>query len=121
MCASSNRCVQPERPSRILWLLHFRMETAMPKRIGITRTDHTEEGIRLLAERRRCHRGRRRLRAVAGTLTRTRIAELAKVGLQTLRDWVVLYNGGDLDALRIRPRGGCPPKLDGAGRERLAG
>ena len=95
----------------------------MSAKIAVTRTDHTPESLRKLASLHKFRDCRNRLRAMAlmieDTLPRAEISRRVGVDVQTLRDWVVRYNGLGVDGLRDAPRPGRPPKLDGCQKAQL--
>lgn len=90
----------------------------MSAKIAVTRIDHTPETLRKLASSHKFRDCRCRLRAVAlmmeDTVSRAAIARRVGVDVQTLRDWVVRYNGAGIEGLRDAARPGRPPKLDEA-------
>jgi len=51
--------------------------------------------------------------------SRTGAAKLGNVDLQTIRDWVVRFNGGGPEGLLDRKAPGPEPKLNGAQRQAL--
>ena len=88
----------------------------MPRGIAITNTDYTIDDLR--ARNSKCKEPTvgRRLRAIIGVMedrkSRAEIALRARVGRQTLRDWVIRYNAEGPDGLKDRQRCGRPSKLD---------
>ena len=88
----------------------------MPAKIAVTRTDHTAESLRMLTSSHKFRGCRHRLRAMAlmieDTVSRAEISRRTGVDVQTLRDWVVRYNGSGVDGLRDAARPGRSPKLD---------
>jgi transposase len=65
----------------------------------------------------------RRLLAIAAVLDGASREEAAKIGgmdRQTLRDWVIRFNGQGPDGLINVPSPGVPPKLDGTHKAFLA-
>ena len=109
-------CVQPMPLCSILWVSKAHMEDNMPAGIAITNTGRTVDDIIALARKCNDPRQARRLRAVArvieGELDRGAVALRARVGRQTLCDWVHRYNAQGPDGLKDRPRSGRSPKLD---------
>ncbi len=95
----------------------------MPAGIAITNTDHTIDDIRVLACKCKDSRQARRLRALGrvmeGELDRGTIASRARVGRQTLRDWIIRYNAEGPGGLKDRPRRGRSPKLDAGQRAEI--
>ena len=92
------------------------MQEDMPRGIAITNTDYTIDDLR--ARNSKCKEPTvgRRLRAIIGVMedskSRAEIALRARVGRQTLRDWVIRYNAEGPDGLKDRQRCGRPSKLD---------
>ncbi len=88
--------------------------------LDITRTDFSAADLRKLASTEADPRTRTRLIAIAMVIegyTRGVAARAGNVDTQTLRDWVIRYNGEGVDGLRDRPRPGRPQKLAPEQRE----
>ena len=83
------------------------------------RTDYTAGEVRRLAKRAKDAAQARRLLAKAVVLDGVSRSEAAKIGgmdRQTLRDWVIRFNGQGPDGLFNVPSPGVPPKLDATHR-----
>ena len=79
------------------------------------RTDLTSVEVRQLAARVKDASQARRLLAIAAVLDGASREDAAKAGgmdRQTLRDWVIRFNGKGPDGLVNVPSPGVPPKLD---------
>ncbi|HEU4958706.1 MAG TPA: IS630 family transposase [Sphingomicrobium sp.] len=79
------------------------------------RTDFTSVEVRQLAARVKDASQARRLLAIAAVLDGASREDAAKAGgmdRQTLRDWVIRFNGKGPDGLVNVPSPGVPPKLD---------
>ena len=79
------------------------------------RTDFTSVEVRQLAARVKDASQARRLLAIAAVLDGASRQDAAKAGgmdRQTLRDWVIRFNGKGPDGLVNVPSPGVPPKLD---------
>ena len=87
------------------------------------RTDHTSGEVRELAKRAKNAAQARRLLAIAAVLDGASREEAAKNGgmdRQTLRDWVIRFNGQGPPGLVNIPSPGAPGKLEGAHKTFLA-
>jgi transposase len=87
------------------------------------RTDYAAGEVRRLAKRAKDAAQARRLLAIAAVLDGASRTEAAKIGgmdRQTLRDWVIRFNGEGPDGLINNPSPGVPPKLDVTHRAFLA-
>jgi transposase len=87
------------------------------------RRDRTAAVLRKLAKAQSDGRIARRILAIAnalGGMSREDAARSAGMDRQTLRDWVLRYNGHGLDGLADRDRDGRPPKLSPAEKAELA-
>jgi transposase len=87
---------------------------AMGQAIAV-RTDFTSGEVRQLAARVKDASQARRLLAIAAVLDGASREDAAKAGgmdRQTLRDWVIRFNGKGPDGLVNIPSPGVPPKLD---------
>ena len=90
--------------------------------IPITNHDHTAEELEQLARNCKDPRWARRLRAVAMVMRGARRGEAAEahgVDVQTLRDWIELYNCEGPEGLRMPPGGGRPCRLGASQLEQL--
>ena len=79
------------------------------------RTDIPAEELRRLARQETNGRVACRLIALANVLVgmnREQAARQAGMERQTLRDWVIRFNGGGVEGLRDRPKSGRPTWLD---------
>ncbi len=88
--------------------------------LDITRTDFSAADLRTRAKTEPDPRTRARLIAIAMVIegfSRSVAASAGNVDTQTLRDWVIRYNGEGVDGLRDRPRSGRPQKLQPEQRE----
>lgn len=82
--------------------------------IGIERSEHSAFELRRLACRCADADQARRILAVAMVMdgaSRAAAARATGMQRQTLRDWVVRYNGEGVDGLADRPRSGRPPLM----------
>ena len=87
------------------------------------RRDYDARRLRELSKRSDDANQTRRLLALAAIYdggSRGEAAELAGVGLQTVRDWVLRFNAAGPDALINRKAPGKPPLLDATQRRELA-
>jgi transposase len=87
------------------------------------RTDRSPEELRLLAKAERDARVARRMLGIANALSgmsREAAAQSAGMDRQTLRDWVVRYNGDGIAGLADRWGDGRPPRLDADEQAQLA-
>jgi transposase len=87
------------------------------------RTDYTAGEVRQFAKRAKDAAQARRLLAIAAVLDGASREDAAKIGgmdRQTLRDWVIRFNGQGLDGLINIPSPGVPPKLDATHKAFLA-
>ncbi len=88
----------------------------MPREIAVTCAEHIAESLRMPASSHKFRDCRHRLRAMAlmieDNVSSAEISRRAGVDVQTLRDWVIRYNGSGVDGLRDAPRPGRSPKLD---------
>jgi transposase len=98
------------------------LEVAMAAAIAL-REDYDARGLRRLAKQSDDADQTRRLLALAAIYdgdARGAAAELAGVGLQTVRDWVLRFNAGGPDGLINRKAPGKPPLLNDGQRRELA-
>ena len=82
--------------------------------LPILNRSHTAEELEQFARDCKDERWARRARAIAMVLrgvSRTEVGRAQGVGVQTVRDWVILYNRGGVDGLRPLPRGGSRCRL----------
>ncbi len=82
--------------------------------VKITRTDYTAEDLRREAGRARTPAASRRMLAIALVLedvARRDAARQCGMDRQTLRDWVLRFNGEGPEGLYDRPRPGPAPRL----------
>jgi transposase len=87
------------------------------------RTDYTAGEVRCFARRAKDAAQARRLLAIAAVLDGASRADAAKIGgmdRQTLRDWVIRFNGQGPEGLINIPSPGVPAKLDDEHRAFLA-
>jgi transposase len=87
------------------------------------RADYTADEVRQLAKRAKDAAQARRLLAIAAVLDGASREDAAKIGgmdRQTLRDWVIRFNGQGPDGLINIPSPGVPPKLDDTHKAFLA-
>ena len=87
------------------------------------RTDRSPEELRLLAKAERDARVARRMLGIANALSgmsREAAAQSAGMDRQTLRDWVVRYNGYGIAGLADRWGDGRPPRLNADEQAQLA-
>jgi transposase len=99
-----------------------RREVAMATAIAL-RGDYDAHRLRVLAKQSDDADQTRRLLALAAIYdggARGAAAELAGVGLQTVRDWVLRFNAEGLDGLINRKAPGKPPLLNEHQRRELA-
>lgn len=94
----------------------------MGSAVSITRTDHDAAELRRRAQRTPNPAQARRLLAIAMILdgaSRLDAARRAGMDRQTLRDWVLRYNGGGIDALLSRKPPGTAARLTKAQMDEL--
>jgi transposase len=87
------------------------------------RSDFTAQDLRQLAKRAEDAGHARRLLALAEIYdggARGDAARVGGVGLQTVRDWVLRFNGGGAEGLKSGKAPGQTPKLNDAQRKALA-
>jgi transposase len=94
----------------------------MGSAVSITRTDHDAAELRRRARRTSSPSQARRLLAIAMILdgaSRLDAARQAGMDRQTLRDWVLRYNAGGIDALSSRKPPGTAARLTKAQMDEL--
>ena len=87
------------------------------------RNDYTADQLRRLARQTKDVAQARRLLAIAAVLDGASRAEAARIGgmdRQTLRDWVIRFNGHGPEGLINNPSPGVPPKLEAEHRAFLS-